>query len=365
MVKIYDDTTRGLVTYTYILKPSWKFSFTGGNSYIRGKEFGPPDIFHSSTYLASNTFCNPIETVRLGLEVTSGTRTILDMKKIIVLFFFISLLALHCSYGQEDINYQKKDTIASIKKFRDWDRFALNLGYFLEGNNSGITLGSRQLGLGVVVDIEDALALDVTNSVFRGNSVYTIGKKKRHSILVDYFSVNRKATKILEADLEIGDVTYPIGTKIYSKFYLSIIRAKYDYSFYQDQRVSLGASFGFFIIPIYFYVNAAGYGSESADMVAPLPIIGIRSDFAIAPKLYLKQSADLLYLKIDTFRGSIVDLNTDLEYKVFKHIGFGAGINAFKLRIKEEGNDYPSIKFFGDLSMEYTGIKFFASYYFL
>ena len=71
----------GFFTYTCIFSPSWRFSLTGGTSTIKGKDFESPDTFRSSMYFASNVFYNPIETIRLGFEVTSGSRTNLDMQK--------------------------------------------------------------------------------------------------------------------------------------------------------------------------------------------------------------------------------------------------------------------------------------------
>jgi len=71
----------GFLTYSYIFNPSWRFSVTGGTSYIKGKDFEPDDTFRSSQYFASNVFYNPIETIRLGFEVTSGSRTNRDMQK--------------------------------------------------------------------------------------------------------------------------------------------------------------------------------------------------------------------------------------------------------------------------------------------
>jgi hypothetical protein len=71
----------GFFTYTHIFNPSWKFSLTGGTSFISGKVFESDDTFRSSMYFASNVFYNPIETIRLGFEITSGARTNLDMQK--------------------------------------------------------------------------------------------------------------------------------------------------------------------------------------------------------------------------------------------------------------------------------------------
>jgi hypothetical protein len=73
--------TGAFLTYTYIFNHSLKFSITSGTSYLKGKDFEPSDTFRSSRYLASNVFYNPIETIRLGFEVTTGSRTNLDKQK--------------------------------------------------------------------------------------------------------------------------------------------------------------------------------------------------------------------------------------------------------------------------------------------
>jgi hypothetical protein len=71
----------GFLTYTFMFNPSWRFSITGGISSIKGKDFETPDTFKSSRYFAANVFFNPIETIRLGSEVTSGSRTNLDNQR--------------------------------------------------------------------------------------------------------------------------------------------------------------------------------------------------------------------------------------------------------------------------------------------
>jgi hypothetical protein len=71
----------GFLTYTYLFSPSWRFSMTSGTSSMKGKDFETSDTFKSSRYFASNVFYNPIETITLGFEVTTGSRTNLDLQK--------------------------------------------------------------------------------------------------------------------------------------------------------------------------------------------------------------------------------------------------------------------------------------------
>jgi hypothetical protein len=71
----------GFLTFTHHFGASWRFSLTFGTSAVKGKDFEAPDTFKSSRYLASNVFYNPIETIRLGFELTTGSRTNLNLQK--------------------------------------------------------------------------------------------------------------------------------------------------------------------------------------------------------------------------------------------------------------------------------------------
>lgn len=68
----------GFISYTYQHNLQFLFSVTGGISGIKSKEFESADAFKSSRYIALNGFYQPIETIRLGLELTSGTRKNID-----------------------------------------------------------------------------------------------------------------------------------------------------------------------------------------------------------------------------------------------------------------------------------------------
>ena len=248
-------------------------------------------------------------------------------------------------------------------KDQEWDRFSVSLGGFFAGYNSGITIGSKDLGLGLVIDIEDALGLDAATLAMRGKVIYRFGKTRKHAIAGGYFGINRNANKVLEDSLQLGDIFYPVGTELTSKYNITIIRLKYDYSFYQDERVSLGASFGLFVMPVNFSVKAPGREDQITNFVAPLPLIGLRSDFKIGKKFYLLQTAELLYLSFPDFTGSLLDLTIMLDYKAFKNVGFGLGINSNRVNvtIKDPESSY---NFFGDIRMDYTGLILYARYFF-
>jgi hypothetical protein len=283
------------------------------------------------------------------------------MNKINKIIFSLILVAFQAS---PDIKAQEKNAVNKPDTLNyKWERFSLSVGGFLSGLSSDIILGSQQVGLGLSINLEDALGLQSSSLVLRGEAGYHFGKRNHHSLQFGYFGFFREAKKVLDTEIEIGDETYPVGTEINSRFNLQIYKGSYDYSFYMDERIKLGASFGIYILPISFYTSALGLSEEVAEFIAPLPVLGLSSNFAISPKLFLKQNIDLLYLEISGFKGYITNLNIDLEYNLWKHFGFGLGINSYRLNISTSKEDNGFLDFVGSVKTRYTGLLFYGKFY--
>jgi len=272
---------------------------------------------------------------------------------------FLGLLIGFNVCAKEKNNTSEPDTLNY-----SWERLSINFGGFLTGLNNDIQLGSQTVGLGVIINVEDALGLETTSTVLRSEVHYNFGKRRRHTAGLEYFGLFRNALKVLESDIEIGDQIFPVGTEVDSRFNLQIYKAKYSYAYFQDKRVKLDASFGLFVMPITFSASALNLKETATDFVAPLPVLGIGSTFAITPKLYLEQNVDFLYLKISNFKGLITDVNFRVEYNAWKHVGFGTGLNTFRLNIDAYGKDYKYFDFKGSLKTSYAGLLFYAKYYF-
>lgn len=274
------------------------------------------------------------------------------------LFFFIVSGIL------KDVNAENKNNVTkSDTSDYSWERFSINLGGFLTSLNSDIQLGSQKVGLGVIINVEDALGLKTASNVLRSEMLYNFGKRRRSTAGLEYFGLFRSSSKVLETSIEIGDQIFPIGTEVNSRYNLQIFKGTYSYSFYQDERVKLDASIGLFVMPTAFSINAKELSEKATDFVAPLPVLGIATIFAVTPKLYLEQSVDFLYLKISNFKGVITDVNFRFEYNAWKHFGFGAGLNTFRLDIEAYDDKDNFFDFKGNLKTGYRGLLFYVKYY--
>jgi hypothetical protein len=249
-----------------------------------------------------------------------------------------------------------------------WEKFSLNLGYFISNTETDFRLGS---GLGVSVDVEDLLGLDTTNSVFRVGASWRFTDNRRHRIDFQWFSFRRDGTRTIGEDIVYEDKdgneqVIEAGTEVEASFDFDIYKAAYSYSFFQDDRIDLAGSFGLYVMPIDFGFEATGLlnvgGSER--FTAPLPVFGIRGDVAITPKWYLRSGLQAFYLEIGEFTGSILAANVAIEYLPWKHFGFGLGFDSLSVHVEADGKDYPAIDFKGEVDFDYRGLLLYGKLYF-
>jgi len=249
-----------------------------------------------------------------------------------------------------------------------WKKFSLSLGYFIANTDTSVRLGS---GLGVSVDMEDLLGLDTTNSAGRVNASWRFTDNRRHRLDFEWFSFRRDGSRTIGEDIHYEDIdgndqVINAGTRVESFFDFDIYQLAYSYSFFQDDRVDLAGTLGLYVMPIDFGFNATGLinvgGSES--FTAPLPVLGVRIDFAITPKWYFRSGLEVFYLEIGEFAGSILDANVAIEYLPWKHFGFGLGFDSLNVKAEADGDDYPGIDFKGEVNFHYTGLQLYAKLYF-
>ena len=249
-----------------------------------------------------------------------------------------------------------------------WEKFNVNLGYFISNVNTDLRIGS---GLGLSVDAEELLGLDITNSVFRVDASWRFTENRRHRLDFTWFSFRRNGSNTIGQDFTIEDnegneIIIPANTQVESFFDLDIYQPAYSYSFFQDDRMDLAASIGLYIMPINFGLKATGLVDvdETKKFTAPLPTLGLRADFALTPKWFLRSGFEIFYLEIDQFKGSIYESHVAIEYLPWKNLGFGLGFNAFDLNIGADGEDYPQIDFKGELDFKYIGLLLYAKMFF-
>ena len=155
----------------------------------------------------------------------------------------------------------------------------------------------------------------------------------------------------------------PAGTAVESEFNLDIVRATYSYSFLQDDRLDLALLAGLYVMPVEFKLEAQGFGNldESFNITAPLPLFGLRADFLLTPRWYLRNRLNLFYLELGDYSGGMRELSSSVEWRATKWLGLGAGVESFGLGLKAKGDTgIPGVNFNGEVKFGYAGVVLYA-----
>jgi hypothetical protein len=245
-----------------------------------------------------------------------------------------------------------------------WEKASVSIGTFVSTSNSELQLNSETLGVGAVVDLENGLDIDADYTSYRIDAFYRFGSTRRHQIEAHYYRSLRDGTRVLDQTYQIGDVVFPAGTGARSELDVWFFNVNYAYALLQDDRVRLSAALGVHTTGIGFKISGEGVGiEEDEEVTAPLPVVGLRGDVILTPRWRLWAAADVFYLEYDKFRGALLDTGVGLEYLPFRHVGFGAGLNAVRYRVEaDRGEDLFDLD--GKLRYDFAGAMLYAKFFF-
>jgi hypothetical protein len=234
------------------------------------------------------------------------------------------------------------------------DKFSFELGGFYSRSSTQASLGPSSGGTGVIVDFENTLGLDERNLSAIGGFLWRITERWR--LEVDYFSLNRDATRTLGTQVEWGNQVFPVGTTVTSKYDFSDIRISGGYSFFKRRDKELGAGLGLHVAGIKTALQAAGVGAEDTDVLAPLPVVNFYGVFALTNEWAVRARVDWLSLNYDIYSGDLRSTAIDVLYRPFRNVGFGFGLRTFVLDVEIDDSDWR-----GRARTSYTGPTAFVT----
>jgi hypothetical protein len=250
-----------------------------------------------------------------------------------------------------------------------WEKFSFNGGAFVSRSETDVRFGS---GLGVDVNLEDALGMDAETQVFRLESYWRFTKNRKHRADLSWFSLQRTADKKITDDITINppdgeEIPIVAGTEVSSKYNMDIFQLNYSYSFIQDDRLDFAGIAGLYIMPISLGLDVTGLVDMQADQsfTAPLPALGVRLDVLIAPKWYFRGSTQLFYIEYEEYKGSLINTRTALEYNPWKHVGLGLGVDALNMSVQaDDQQSIPGLDLRGNVDFSYIGIYLYGRVFF-
>jgi len=219
------------------------------------------------------------------------------------------------------------------------DRFMLRLGgYHVSNAETIVRLDANNLPVGTYIDFSDTLGGDTSTTVFRADGRYRFNDQ--HGLIMSWYSLRFKGSKVLEKDIEWNGEVYPINTRVNSEINFDVYKLNYQYSLFHNEKVELGASFGFHIMKTEARLEAEGINQSGGQSVTtPLPVFGLLGEYNFTPRLSAYYNYQLFFINYeDKLRGSLQDFLIGLEYRLFRNVGIGAAYNRFALNAKIKGD---------------------------
>ncbi|WP_316634991.1 hypothetical protein [uncultured Flavobacterium sp.] len=257
------------------------------------------------------------------------------------------------------------------EKLQDYDdedlpwhgrRFKVTAGAFFPVNNTQIEVGTNNGNRGTEIDLENDLGFSKSSSSFMGTLEWRISRRSRLDF--EFFALDRTSTKTLEKQIDFGDHTYEVNTRVSALFNVQIARIAYGYAFLSKPKYEAGLLIGahvlFADLGLRVEANqAVAEYSDSFNFTAPLPDVGIWGEFVLAKRWGLYVNANYLAVKIDNIDGRIVSYNLAVSYNVHKTLSLTAGYTGLNFKV-----DAVKDRLNGFLKWGYNGPTITAAYAF-
>jgi hypothetical protein len=216
------------------------------------------------------------------------------------------------------------------------ERGGLVFAAFDAGRNTdaGFDSASRSNN-GSDIDLEDDLGLERTMTVGRLSGYVWLTPRQR--IDFSLFDLSREANKSLDEDLVVGDATFAVDANVHTANELKIYKLDYTFVPLSRERGFLGVVAGLYVARSGLSLdNTAGGASESRALTAPLPVFGLRGEYAFGDRITVRGASELFEIQTGGVGGHLHDTYVGADYSFGKRFAVGIAYNDVGIKISAE-----------------------------
>ncbi len=225
----------------------------------------------------------------------------------------------------------------------------ITFGAFVADRESTTRLDPAS-GRGTDVDLERDLGLESRTTAARVGGYVWLKPRQRFDFSL--FDLSRDASRRVEKTILFGDEVFEIDAVVDSEASLRILKADYTFAPVSGERAYLGVNAGLYTASMKFSLSQATLGNfESEDLTAPLPVAGLRMEYAITPRLSLNGAAQWFRVDVAELSGRLSDVHLAADYALGRRLAVGLAYNDVSANVtaEEPGG------FLGSLDWGYDG----------
>ena len=217
-------------------------------------------------------------------------------------------------------------------------------------------------GTGVAIDFEGLFNIPGDKQAARLDGFWRFGE--RHYLDFGYVQFNRSGSRQIDEDVTWGDFNFQAGAFVTATFDSNFPYAAYRYDFLHEDKVKISGSAGVSFMEIAPTLAAtgnvtgpegpvSGAVSEGDSVRFPVPLVGLRVDWALRDRLSVEMFTRFFRLNAASFNGGMREASARLKWHFTQHVGAALGYDSTTLRIKEYETDDKKLKFI----YEVTGVS--------
>ena len=240
------------------------------------------------------------------------------------------------------------------------EKFMIRLSSYSVNQASTDILVLSSAGVGTIISFDEDLGGEDSATIPRFDAYYRFNE--RHRIDFSNFRIDRDGLKTVSGtDIIIGDETFTFSETIKSEIKYSLLKVGYAYSFYHSPSLELSLTAGLNITEYDFNFSLDdGSRASTNGVTAPLPMFGLRMVFAINSNWSVNYISETFFIEVnDTFKGTFLNYELNLEYKFDNKLALGAGLLRSSIDLEVDDSDWS-----GGIVDSYRGAQLYAAYYF-
>lgn len=247
------------------------------------------------------------------------------------------------------------------------NKFVFSLGGFAVGSDVKARLNGSST-TNPDVDFDETFGRDSNATRARFDALWRI--TPAHQLHLMYFDKGSQQSRVIDRDIRWGDYTFNVGGLVELDRSFKTTALAYEWAFMRRPSYEVVASFGVHYTDLTLKLsgnatlndaNGNPIGSpvatvKESSLQAPLPMIGLRGGWVVAPQWYLDADARLFGMDVDGYDGSWSDIGINATWMFHPNFGVGAGYNRFGTKVDVNKNNFN-----GNLRFGYSGLRVFLT----
>jgi hypothetical protein len=249
------------------------------------------------------------------------------------------------------------------------DRVVVTVGAFVVTSNLNGSLSGTANTSDQRIDFDKQFGTDTDQTRWRAEVLWRI--TPRQQLRFSYFDNDVQSTRTIDQDLAWGDYNFLAGGQVTAETRSRIYELDYQFAFLRRPNYEILAVAGIYVddLTLKLAGNASltvdtstgpveqtpTFTTKSNSVTEPLPVLGLRANWAVSPHIYLDAAAELFAVSYQGINGNWSDLRFGATWMFSDHFGVGAGYERFAQHV-----DLSKVSFSGRLNFGYQGLLLYV-----